>query len=155
SLALSAVALLMTVLAVVTTPPEVHLALLVPLGLAVVLQRRLVARVPRGGDGLLVLGEGTAVGTFVIPRLIILGMLAPAARDDALRLTTLAVLGVSLLVEPIVRTLLRRAVPYALKVPASYGPVRNWPVVDPTHAWLAWLAAGAATIVTRVTGGDV
>ncbi|MGP7959881.1 CDP-glycerol glycerophosphotransferase family protein [Sanguibacter sp. A247] len=155
SLLLSAVALLATVLAAVTAPAEARLALLVPLALAIVLQRRLIARVPRGGDGLLVLGEGTAVGTFVIPRLIVLGTLAPSARDDALRLATLGVLGMSLLAEPIVRTLLRRAVPYALGVPDSYGPIRNWPVLDPSVGWLAWLVAGSATIVSRVTGGDV
>lgn len=154
-LLVSALALLAGGFAAAAPPISVLFILLVPLVLAVVLQRRLVARLFRGGDGLLVLGHGTAIGTFVIPRLVVIAALLPTSRDNSIRIATLAVLTATLLAEPVVRTLLRRAVPYAFNVPQGYGPVRNWPVLDPSLAWLASLTALAVTVVTQVVGGDM
>jgi len=151
----SVVALATGVLAATAPPTWLVILLLGPLALALALQRRLVRRMRLSGDGHLALADGTAVGTFVVPRVVVLAALLPTSRDDAVRLVTVGVLAVALLAEPVLRTLLRRAVPYAFHVPEGYGPVRNWPVLDPTVAWLAWLVAAAFTTVCQVVGGEV
>jgi len=154
-LLVSAVALAAGVLAATAPPAWLVVLLLGPLALVLGLQRRLVARVHRGGDGHLVLADGTAVGTFVVPRVVVLAALVPTSREDAVRLLTIALLAAALLAEPVLRTLLRRAVPYSFRAPEGYGPVRNWPLLDPTLAWLAWLAAATCATVGQVVGGEV
>lgn len=155
-LLVSGVALVAWAFAAATPPVEVIGALTVPLALALVLQRRLIGRTPGGRHGRFVLADGTAVGTFVVPRLVVLAALVPTSRGDVPRMATLAVLAAALLAEPVLRTLLRRAVPYAFHVPTGYGPVRNWPFLDPTLAWLAWLLSAVCAILGQVAGrGEV
>lgn len=151
-LLVSAVALVTGAFAAAAPPDEVVGVLVVPLVLALVLQRRLVGRAPRGGHGRFVLADGTAVGTFVVPRIVVLAALLPTSREDGTRMATIAVLAAALLAEPVLRTLLRRAVPYAFHVPAGYGAVRNWPFLEPTLAWLGWLLAAVSAILSQVAG---
>lgn len=128
----------------------------VVVGVGVALRRLLVPSV-RGRDKVHVTVDGTAVGAFVLPRLVVVGAVAlvvvrGGAPGRGLLLGALVLLTGCLLLEPSVRVLLQRAVPYALGLPPAFGPVRNWPVLDPSLAVLASLLTLAGTAAVVVGG---
>ncbi|PFG37613.1 CDP-glycerol:poly(glycerophosphate) glycerophosphotransferase [Flavimobilis soli] len=131
-------------------PAAAAVGLLLPL----VLLRRLVVAMLRGGDRD-VGNEGSATGTFIATRLIAVAVAAVVASHhgwDVATALTLAALLVALLLEPPVRVAVDRAVPYALNLDDGQGRIRNWPAADPSWAFTVTTLALAATHVDLLDG---